>query len=212
MQKQLEVVIQDKRGAPPAGNSSIGSPDDNSGSRIGSVEVRSSDVEIPPEQQKTGSMSTATPPAPGAVLTSAPVDAPQEEVPTRGSLEHINPAQTPEVTQKPATSERRAVPIEATPSVKMLAPSSAGMTTVNIPSPQALTSDPGESSVNQNSPEQASSIRTSTITLPKETIRRKEGCLRNIAVVQDELKSRKKERESMLVLERRLQELRNRFA
>ncbi|KAH7231882.1 hypothetical protein B0J15DRAFT_354921, partial [Fusarium solani] len=67
MQKQLEVMIQDKRGPPPARNSTIGPPADNSGSRTGSVVI--------PREQKTGrSVSTATPPAPGAALTSAPVD------------------------------------------------------------------------------------------------------------------------------------------
>ncbi|KAJ4210651.1 hypothetical protein NW759_013193 [Fusarium solani] len=67
MQKQLEVMIQDKRGPPPARNSTIGPPADNSGSRTGSVV-------IPREQKTARSVSTATPPAPGAALTSAPVD------------------------------------------------------------------------------------------------------------------------------------------
>ncbi|KAJ4180401.1 hypothetical protein NW767_014406 [Fusarium falciforme] len=211
MQKQLEVMIQDKHGPPPAGNSSVGPPTDNSDSGTGSVEARSPDVEIPREEQRARSVPTATPPAPGAALTSAPMNASQEGVPTGGSPKQIDPAQAPEVTENSGTSKRRAVPIKATPSARMLT-SSAGTTTANISSPQGPTLEPGEPSVNQSPPKQVPSIRTSAITLPNETIRRKEGCLRNITAVQDELKSRKKERESMLVLERRLQELRNRFA
>ncbi|KAL6354218.1 hypothetical protein LRP88_12552 [Fusarium phalaenopsidis] len=72
MQKQLEVMIQDKWGSPLAGNSSVGPPADNSGSGTGFVEARSPDVEITREQQAARSVSTPTPPAPGAALTSAP--------------------------------------------------------------------------------------------------------------------------------------------
>lgn len=204
MQKQLEVMIQDKRGPPPATNSSIGPPADNSGSGTGSVKATRSDAEISGEQQTARSVSTATPPAPGAMLASAPVDAPQEGVSTGGSPEQMDPVQTLEATQNAVTSERRAVPINTTPS--------AMMTTANISLPQAPTSNPGELSVKQNPPKQVSSVRTNGITLPKETICRKEGCLRNITVAQDELQLRKQERERMVVLERRLQELRNRFA
>ncbi|RSM02965.1 hypothetical protein CDV31_010706 [Fusarium ambrosium] len=214
MQRQLEFMIQDRRGPPPrAGSSSGGSPTNNDGCEIRSVEVRRPDVGISREQPRARSVSTAPPLVPVTALTSAPVDIPQEGVPTGGSPEQIDAAQTSEVTQNSATSNRPAVPIETTPSARTLTSSSAGITTVNISWPQVPTADPGQPSVNESPPKQGPSIGTGAMTFPEETTQQKEEVLRNITVVRDEQKSREEEeRERMLVLDRRLRELRDKFA
>ncbi|RSL63830.1 hypothetical protein CEP53_004294 [Fusarium sp. AF-6] len=212
MQRQLEFMIQDRRGPPRAGSSSSGSPTNNDGFEIRFVEVRRPDVGISREQPRARSVSTAPPSAPVTALASAPVDVPQEGIPRGGSPEHIDAAQTSEVTQNFATSNRPAVPIETTPSARTLTSSSAEMTTVNISWPQVPTTDPGQPSVNESPPKQGSSIGTGAMTFPEETTKQKEEGLRNITVVQDEQISREEERERMLVLDRRLRELRDRFA
>ncbi|RSL40817.1 hypothetical protein CEP54_016007 [Fusarium duplospermum] len=212
MQQQLEFMIQDKWGPPRAGSSSSGRPTNDNGSVIRFVEARVPDVRISQEQPRARSVSTAPPPAPVTALTSAPVEIPQEGIPTGGPPEQIDAAQTSEVTQSSATSNRLAVPIETTPSAGTITPSSVGMSTVTISLPQVPTADPGQPSVNQNPPKQGSGISTGAMTLPEETTQQKEERLRNLIVAQDELDARERERERDLVLDRRLRELRNRFA